>query len=144
MSDRTRDSVVGRGCEVPEIGPPAGVVAWRLDLGDGQELALFEFPTSGGCPREAGVTAAERVVLGLAVAGLSNWEIAATRRVSPHTVANQLASVFRKLGVRSRLELQAWVACRTTTTASPARSFPANAPGASRSRRSRSRRSSRS
>jgi DNA-binding CsgD family transcriptional regulator len=34
----------------------------------------------------------------------------ALRGVSPRTVANQIASVFRKLGVHSRLELQAWLA----------------------------------
>lgn len=60
--------------------------------------------------RAAGVTAAELAVLALAAAGLSNAETAARRGVSPRTVANQMASIFRKLGVHSRLELQAWIA----------------------------------
>lgn len=110
MTDRTRETAAGRESDIPEIGPPAGLVAWHLDLGDGQEVALFEFATSDSCPRATGVTAAERVVLGLAAAGLSNAEIAARRGVSPRTVANQIASLFRKLGVHSRLELQAWLA----------------------------------
>jgi DNA-binding CsgD family transcriptional regulator len=110
MTDRTRKTAARRECDIPEIGPPAGLVAWHLDLGYGQELALFEFATSDGCPRATGVTAAERVVLGLAVTGLSNAEIAARRGVSPRTVANQMESLFRKLGVHSRLELQAWLA----------------------------------
>jgi DNA-binding CsgD family transcriptional regulator len=37
--------------------------------------------------------------------GLSNEEIATERGVSARTVANQVASVFRKLGVSSRGEL---------------------------------------
>lgn len=110
MTGRTRETAPRRDGDIPDIGPPASLVAWHLDLGDGQELALFEFATSDSCPRAAGVTAAERVVLVLAVAGLSNAEIAARRGVSPRTVANQLASLFRKLGVHSRLELQAWLA----------------------------------
>jgi DNA-binding CsgD family transcriptional regulator len=85
-------------------------VAWHLDLGDGQEVAVLEFPTSGRRSRVPGVTGAERAVLGLAAAGLSNAKIAACRGVSPRTVANQIASVFRKLGVHSRLELHAWLA----------------------------------
>jgi DNA-binding CsgD family transcriptional regulator len=37
--------------------------------------------------------------------GASNQDIARTRGVSVRTVANQLAAVYRKLGVRSRAEL---------------------------------------
>jgi DNA-binding CsgD family transcriptional regulator len=110
MTHRPRETGAGRESDIPEIGPPAGLVAWRIDLGNGQEVALLEFPKSDGCLRATGVTVAERVVLGLAAAGLSNAEIAERRGVSRRTVANQIASVFRKLGVHSRLELQAWLA----------------------------------
>lgn len=110
MTTRAHEAAARPGCDLPKIGPPSGLVAWHLDLGDGQELALFEFATSGSCPRAAGVTAAELAVLALAAAGLSNAETAARRGVSPRTVANQMASIFRKLGVHSRLELQAWSA----------------------------------
>ena len=51
------------------------------------------------------LTASEReVVLGL-LEGQSPRELAASRGVSPRTIANQLAAVFGKLGVQSRLEL---------------------------------------
>ncbi len=110
MTSRPREPAARDGPEIPEIGPPAGLVAWRLDLGDGQEVAVLELATSDRCSRVPGVTGAERVVLGLAAAGLSNARIAACRGVSPRTVANQIASVFRKLGVHSRLELHAWLA----------------------------------
>ena len=39
------------------------------------------------------------------VAGRSNGEIAAARGRSVRTIANQVAAIFRKLGVGSRLEL---------------------------------------
>jgi DNA-binding CsgD family transcriptional regulator len=110
MTDRPRDTAAGRESGVPELGPPADLVVWRVDLGDGQELALFEVAKSDCCPRATGLTAAEGVVLGLAAAGLSNAEIAGRRGVSPRTVANQIASVFSKLHVHSRPELQAWLA----------------------------------
>jgi DNA-binding CsgD family transcriptional regulator len=111
MSDRARQTPpAGRASELPEVGSPAGLAAWRLDLGNGQEFALFELAAPGNCSRVKGITAAERVVLGLAAAGLSNAQIAARRGVSPRTVANQIASAFRKLGVRSRLELEARLA----------------------------------
>jgi len=58
-------------------------------------------------PEKATLTKAEREVMELVVAGLSNSEIAERRRTSVHTVSNQLAAVFRKLGVGSRVELAA-------------------------------------
>jgi DNA-binding CsgD family transcriptional regulator len=53
------------------------------------------------------LTASEREVARLALAGLANRSIAEARRSSVRTVANLLARVFRKLGVRSRAELAA-------------------------------------
>jgi DNA-binding NarL/FixJ family response regulator len=47
---------------------------------------------------------AERAIAQALLDGLSNAEIAAARRTSERTVANQIASVFRKLGVHSRPE----------------------------------------
>ena len=49
----------------------------------------------------------EREVAGLLLDGLSNAEIAEIRGTSTRTVANQVASIFKKLGVRSRTELAA-------------------------------------
>jgi DNA-binding NarL/FixJ family response regulator len=53
----------------------------------------------------ARLTEAERTVALFALDGCTNAEIASIRRCSPRTVANQVASAFRKLGVRCRLEL---------------------------------------
>lgn len=53
------------------------------------------------------LSAAEREVAGDAASGLSNAAIATKRARSPRTIANQLASIFRKLGVSSRAELAA-------------------------------------
>ena len=51
------------------------------------------------------LTRAEQEVAGLVRATLSNAEIARVRGTSVHTVGNQVASVMRKLGVGSRVEL---------------------------------------
>jgi DNA-binding CsgD family transcriptional regulator len=50
---------------------------------------------------------AERDLVELALAGHSNAAIARKRRCSVHTVANQMSSAYRKLGIASRRELHA-------------------------------------
>ncbi|HVY45931.1 MAG TPA: helix-turn-helix transcriptional regulator [Minicystis sp.] len=60
----------------------------------------------------ATLTSSEAEVAELACAGLSNAEIAARRGCSRRTVANQLASIFRKLSVDSRHALIALLAER--------------------------------
>jgi DNA-binding CsgD family transcriptional regulator len=47
----------------------------------------------------------ERIVVLDLIAGASQLAIARARGTSPRTVANQVASAFRKLGVHSRVEL---------------------------------------
>lgn len=69
----------------------------------GHEFALFDLPLPRGAP--AHFTGAERAVLRHLRAGLSSSEIARARGTSPRTVANQLASMYRKMGVTSRHEL---------------------------------------
>jgi DNA-binding CsgD family transcriptional regulator len=68
----------------------------ELDL-----LALTDAPPRMPEP----LSRAEREVATLAYEGLSNAEIATRRGTSERTVANQLASVYRKLHVSSRDEL---------------------------------------
>jgi DNA-binding NarL/FixJ family response regulator len=51
------------------------------------------------------LTEAERDVAALVLEGLSNRAIAQHRKTSVRTVANQIASVFRKLKVAGRTEL---------------------------------------
>ena len=76
--------------------------ASRVSLGS-RRYVLLSYPRPGHAP--GGLTEAEREVALAALAGMSNAEIARLRASSPRTVANQLASVCQKLGVRSRAEL---------------------------------------
>jgi DNA-binding CsgD family transcriptional regulator len=56
------------------------------------------------------LTDTERRIAELAAAGLTNREIAAEAFVSPRTVEDVMSRVYRKLGIRSRAELGAWMA----------------------------------
>lgn len=71
---------------------------------NGAEYAVWSEPApeAAAPPR---LTPAERAVLELLLRGASNADIARQRRSSVRTVANQVASVFRKYGVHSRAEL---------------------------------------
>ena len=53
----------------------------------------------------ATLTNRERQVLGLIGDGLGNKEIAATLHIAGHTVRSHVASLFKKLGVRTRLQV---------------------------------------
>lgn len=53
------------------------------------------------------LTSAERQVVAGVLNGRTNAAIASARRTSSRTVANQLAAIYRKLGVSSRWELTA-------------------------------------
>src|SRR3954468_20019280 len=75
----------------------------------GVEFAVLSEPLQLP-PALAGLTSAEREVALAAVRGLSNVAISRARGSAPRTVANQLASIYRKLGVGSRAALVAFVA----------------------------------
>src|SRR5262245_53383763 len=84
---------------------PGGLKASVVELGSGSYV-LLSFPRgAAGLPPD--LTEAERRVALALLAGCSNAEIARMRGSSPRTIANQVASIFRKLGVRSRAELAA-------------------------------------
>ncbi len=86
---------------------PEGLVAWRLDV-EGDAFAVLEYrPARSRIQLAAALTPAERDVVSLIAQGLANADIARRRGSKPRTVANQLASIFRKLGACSRLEVQA-------------------------------------
>lgn len=70
----------------------------------GERLMVISFPTVDDGALES-LTPAEREVCALAASGCSNDEIADRRGTSVRTVANQMASIFEKLGVQSRAEL---------------------------------------
>jgi DNA-binding NarL/FixJ family response regulator len=65
---------------------------------------VISFPTPDVDWRQV-LSPAEIAVAEDALAGLSNAQIAAKREAAVRTIANQMASVYRKVGVRSRLEL---------------------------------------
>jgi DNA-binding CsgD family transcriptional regulator len=71
---------------------------------DGVELLVLSFPSA---PAElpAELSAAEREVVHWLLRGDSNAQVAARRRTAVRTAANQIASIFRKIGVGSRAEL---------------------------------------
>jgi DNA-binding CsgD family transcriptional regulator len=66
-------------------------------------------------PAAAQLTCAEQKIMLLALKGHDNATIAAMQGVALRTVANQMASVFRKLGVSSRVELGHWASCQVET-----------------------------
>jgi DNA-binding CsgD family transcriptional regulator len=82
--------------------PNASVLA--LDIGDATYFVIH-WPELA--PADAGLTAAEAEVLEMLSRGCSNSTIAAKRQVSQRTVANQVQSIFRKLGISSRRDLLA-------------------------------------
>lgn len=85
------------------LEPPPGTEARLVEVG-GEELLVFRVPLKRLALHES-LSDAEREVAALALAGLSNSEIGRRRGTSGRTVANQMATIFRKLGVSSRNEL---------------------------------------
>jgi len=79
--------------------PPESLVAYELEPGK----VLFVHPL----PKKTvkGLTSAEKEVLALLLDGYDNASIATARGTSSRTTANQVASIFKKLGVASRAEL---------------------------------------
>ena len=71
----------------------------------GATLTLLSF-TREGAP-SPGLTAAETQIAVALIGGHSNAAIGRLRGSSTRTVANQVASIYRKLGVHSRTELTA-------------------------------------
>jgi DNA-binding CsgD family transcriptional regulator len=82
-----------------EVFDRLGAAAWRERAG--QELSRL----GGRAPSGSELTAAERAVAELAAAGRSNREIAAELVVSVRTVEGQLSAAYRKLDIRSRIQL---------------------------------------
>jgi DNA-binding CsgD family transcriptional regulator len=94
--------------------PPGGLRAHSLRLGSGSYV-LLSFARDESDEACLGLTAAEQHVARELLAGLSNAEIARLRGCSPRTIANQVASLYAKLGTHSRAEL----AARFATALSP-------------------------
>lgn len=86
---------------------PAGLRVSELVVGE-ETMVVFSFPLAQ--VDEAALTASEREVATLVLAGLTNAQIAARRQTTVATVAKQLESIYRKLSVRGRRELAALAA----------------------------------
>ena len=81
---------------------PAGVRSRRFQFGGDEHWVLcFALEPGIGAP----LTRAEMVIAEAILVGASNQRIARERGRSINTVANQIAALYRKLGVRSRQEL---------------------------------------
>jgi DNA-binding CsgD family transcriptional regulator len=94
------------GVDVPGLSwpePPRGLELSFVWI-DGEELAVLSHPLEEPPPLER-LTEAERQVTVGVLDGLSNEQIAHRRGTTSSTVARQIASVFRKLGVGSRRQL---------------------------------------
>ena len=80
----------------------------ELEIGDDRFLVVSYALPRWQLPDE--LTASERDVVLRVLHGASRNEIAERRGSSPRTIANLLASAFRKLGVQSKIELAAKLA----------------------------------
>jgi DNA-binding NarL/FixJ family response regulator len=70
---------------------------------DGSTLVVsFRVPSTNW---QSLLTGTEQEIAREVLSGLSNAEIARKRGTAVRTIANQVASIYRKLQVRSRLEL---------------------------------------
>ena len=91
------------GADQDRIATPPGLRATIAGFGSGERLRLhYRWPASRLPPT---LSNAERTVVLDLVDGISRDAIAQARGTSPRTVANQMASIFRKLRVGSRVEL---------------------------------------
>ncbi|MFO0617127.1 MAG: LuxR C-terminal-related transcriptional regulator [Polyangiaceae bacterium] len=80
------------------------VEAYRLEI-DGEEYLLIGIPV--GSPKlERDLTPVEATLIEGVLAGLSNRQLAEKRGTAVRTIANQLQTLYRKLGVGSRGELR--------------------------------------
>jgi DNA-binding CsgD family transcriptional regulator len=75
-------------------------------------VAVLSAPLPVEASLPVSLSAAERAVVGFVLTGLDNAEIARRRGVKPATIAKQLESAYRKLGVGSRAQLAALIASR--------------------------------
>ncbi|MEZ4430540.1 MAG: helix-turn-helix transcriptional regulator [Nannocystaceae bacterium] len=93
----------------------------RLQIG-ATELVIIAVPQ----PRleHPELSDAELEVINLALVGLSDEQIAERRGTRRRTVANQLRSAYKKLGVNSRFELAAGLAGRDAPVAGASSAAP--------------------
>ncbi|MCK6532396.1 MAG: helix-turn-helix transcriptional regulator [Polyangiaceae bacterium] len=107
VTEAVTEAAAGAGAEAEaedsSLPPPSGLRAASFTVGEAEFLVL-SYPAAVPALPESLTTTEQAIAAGL-LAGLSNREIALSRGVAVRTVANQVASVLRKAGVRSRFEL---------------------------------------
>jgi len=97
-----------------DLVPPDGLGAHRFDVGsDAFGVLVLPLGNPSASAPSANLTRSEQSVMRLVLEGKSNQDIAKDRRTAVRTVANQVASIFKKLGVGSRAELYAFAARAT-------------------------------
>jgi DNA-binding NarL/FixJ family response regulator len=84
--------------------------AWAVT---NREAALIAISRAESGTEILALTPAERAVADGLCRGLSDREIARVRNCSRHTVAKHVTAIYRKLGVRSRIELASQLSRRT-------------------------------
>jgi DNA-binding CsgD family transcriptional regulator len=80
----------------------AGAVVW---LGTGSAPSPLPSPSADPAARWTMLTVSERSIAAHVANGLTNRETASLLFISAHTVDYHLRQIFRKLGLRSRVEL---------------------------------------
>jgi DNA-binding NarL/FixJ family response regulator len=80
-------------------------VLFVWDADDDQPAPAAAAAASSSTTREVILSSAEREVLQLVEEGLSNADIAKARGTAVRTVANQVASLLKKLNLGSRFEI---------------------------------------
>jgi DNA-binding NarL/FixJ family response regulator len=85
----------------PALRRPRGL---RLEEATERGTLLVSFPIPNA-DFEGALTETETQIAQGILAGLSHADIARRRGTAPRTIANQVASIYKKLGVGSRLEL---------------------------------------
>lgn len=86
------------------LGPPAGEGPGEVGGRQSSQRPRFGWES---------LTENEHGVADLVASGLTNREVATQLIISPHTVDFHLRQIFRKLGIRSRVELTRLVVMRT-------------------------------
>lgn len=89
--------------------PPEGLRVTQCTI-DGVAYVLMSHPIPLALPRSFdALSSAERDVVAHVLEGWTQAQIADYRKTSPRTVAKQLESAYRRLGVSSRAQLVALV-----------------------------------
>lgn len=89
--------------QLPHASAPRGLRATRVHYGDVDYLIVTYPPARWSLPECLSRT--ERSIVFDLIAGGSQQSIARARGTAPRTIANQIASIYRKLRVHSRIEL---------------------------------------